>query len=198
MIRSHSRINCRDKVSDSNEQLLLFTHDKLVKRVDDELEWINDIERKASSLIAVNGIVLALNVPLFPIIKEVFQNAIGTGNIILFSTVLILICIIIIYLMQLILFAFSFYKAYKGHKIADYIVPSVDDLVDACKNNSEKTIKEILKEQISELDNSLNTIRPERRKKAKSVSESQKWFVWGVIILILLLFVLCITVIIFG
>lgn len=195
MIIPHSRINCRDKVSDSNEQLLEFTHGKLVKRVDDELEWINDIEQKAASLIAVNGIVLALNVPLFPIIKGVFQNALDTGHIILFPTAFILSCIIIIYLTQLTLFAVSLYQAYRGHKIADYIVPSVDDLVDACKNNSEKTIKEILKEQISELDNSLNTIRPERRKKAKSVSDSQKWFVCGVFILILLLFVLCITVI---
>lgn len=195
MIRSHSRINCRDKVSDSNEQLLLFTHDKLVKRVDDELEWINDIERKASSLIAVNGIVLALNVPLFPIIKEVFQNALGTGHIILFPTAFILSCIVIIYLTQLTFFAISLYQAYNGHKIAEYIVPSVDELVQSCKNNSEKTIEEMLKEQISELDNSLNTIRPERRKKAKSVSESQKWFVRGIFILIFLLFVLCITII---
>jgi len=198
MIISHSRINCSHKVADSNELLLEFTHAKLVKRVDDELEWINDIERKASSLIAVNGIVLALNVPLFPIINGIFQSAIQTGHILFFPTAFILSCIVIIYLTQLTFFAISLYQAYNGHKIAEYIVPSVDDLVQSCKNNSEKTIKEMLKKQISELDNSLNTIRPERRKKAKSVSESQKWFVWGVFILIFLLFVLCITVIIFG
>ena len=59
-----------------HHELLEFTLIRYRKRFDDLMRWINDVEKKAATLIAANGVVLALSVTLINHFTSLYQHVI--------------------------------------------------------------------------------------------------------------------------
>ena len=176
--------------TDNNElDLLKFTHEKLEKRFQWELEWVNDVERKAISITSVNGVILALEVPLVPLIHSLIEEKISVSGLVLFPVGLVLSLVVMIFVGQIILFLLSIYYAYAGHKVTSYVVPSTKPLLDTCKTcqDKPKPMSEVLKQEIVELENSLNSVRRNLDEKSKYVKKSQAYLIYGIIVLTALL-----------
>ena len=156
------------------------------KRYADEMKWIDDIERKASSLIAVIGVVLTLSVPLLAFLHTLFRDFVD-GDVVVFPTGFILFICILLFFLEIVLLGIALYHAHNAHKITQYTVPNVSNLVEKCKEDESLSLTYVYKKEISEFSNSIEIVGNNRKEKAKSVAISQKLFVSGVIVLILIL-----------
>ena len=67
---SKLRDKCNNYTNSDSVYIHEFTLERYRKRVDDVMKWVETIENKASTLIAANGVIIALSVTLLNIIVE--------------------------------------------------------------------------------------------------------------------------------
>jgi len=168
----------------------------LRERIIDELKWIDDVERKSSTMLASIGVVLALLVPLLGILfKIIIEKSDGKKLIYVPFGDVLNICVIL-YVIVIIILGVSLFFAYKVYSVEKYKMPSIDKVVSMAEIGSGSTIFSVYENQIGEMDESRKHIKLILEKKSKYLSYSQKLFVIGIFSLIILLIVTLIEIII--
>ena len=112
-----------------------------------------------------------MEVPLVPLIHSLIEEKISVDGLVLFPVGLVLSLVVMIFVGQIILFLLSIYYAYAGHKVTSYVVPSTKPLLATCKICQDKPMSEVLKQEIVELENSLNSVRRNLDEKSKYVKK---------------------------
>ena len=136
---------------------------------------------------SVNGVILALEIPLIPLNHRLIEEKISVDGLVLVPVGFVLSLVVMIFVGQIILFLLSIYYAYAGHKVTSYVVPSTKPLLATCKICQDKPMSEVLKQEIVELENSLNSVRRNLDEKSKYVKKSQAYLIYGIIVLTALL-----------
>jgi len=168
--------------SDPSKEIILYAQDLVSEHLNRELGWTTELDHKAASLISVNGIVLALEVPLVVFLLNIIKNVVSTPLIII---------IYVIFLLQLTCFIYSLWSSYKGHKIESFEVPNITLLVgEILEGHKFERKYDAVIQHISDVQESSKTVHDIIEKKAMNVSRSQRFFFLGGISIAILLCVL--------
>lgn len=189
--------NIHDSESMDYEEFLKFTLDTCRKRIDDMMKWVNDVERKASTLIAANGVIIALSVTLLGFLSQLYNTIVVDNTVCFIPDGFLLVLVVLAYVAQMILFVCSIIFARLGHGISDYPVPDINYLGEYCKKPFSLSREFVYGTEVSSCLSSNEVILKELKKKAKNVRISQILFVVGCIVLASLL-VLSVTSICLG
>lgn len=179
-------------------ELLEFTIQRYQQRVHELMEWVNDVERKASTLIAANGVVIALSASLINVLILLYQHASLLTTCFRTSVLILTGVVYLIYVIQLVFFMLSVYYAYRGHRVESYVMPNISYLYNECRKEIRMSKKDILMQEVSELVNSKDKISKTLNQKSAYVKKSQCTFVSGCVILSIMLFALILVIVIGG
>ena len=174
--------------------ILNYTMTRYRKRFDDIMNWINDVERKSSTLLAANGVILALSVTLINLLITLHQCIVGDNWDVFSFDGVVLILFYTVYFIQVTCFIASIIFAYKGHGISTFTVPDIKYLNEECNRTCHASEIDILKQEIKELEESKLKLDAVMRRKAVSVDRCQKLFVCGCLSLFVFQTILLISI----
>jgi hypothetical protein len=161
------------------DESILYAQELVSEYLNRELGWTTELDHKAASLISVNGIVLALEVPLVVFLLNIIENDI---------TIPYIIILYVLFLPQLVCFIISLSFSYNGHKIKSFQVPDSISLVKDIFNGLVfKDKRSAVIQNIGNMQKSSLHIHETREEKATNVKKSQFFFIIGAIILAILL-----------
>jgi|LSQX01.3.fsa_nt_gb hypothetical protein len=161
------------------DESILYAQELVSEHLNRQLGWITELDHKAASLISVNGIVLALEVPLVVFLLKIIDTDIKIPYIIIIWT---------LFLPQLVCFIISLIFSYKGHKIKSFEIPSNNTLVEDIFNGLKfKDKRSAVIQNIGNIQKSSLHIDEIQEFKANNVKISQLFFIVGAILLAILL-----------